>query len=381
MKKHPAIVFAFRYPDNVGFVWKTIFNHRELVAKKLSPNYQCIAAFPEITGSGLYRSDTISFSEIDLYDANYENHNKVIKFIFDNNVKVVVFMSAMPSDLAMNWYVDSNVLTITTENDSFDNRASQGLIKGVAKWLLRSVLKRDIHSLHVANSNTQLEFLARFGKYPRNRLAVNVNGIDVEKFVPADRLTACRSLGLQEDMFWVMSASQARSEKRVDKIIETAADIFSKDPESKLRFMYVGAGHLLEKWKELAKSKSLENRFLFFGQQDNLVPYYQAASVFVHAAERESFGLVIAEALACGCPVIASGAAGPTEILSNSQAGLVVGLDDFQGMQNGIMSYYKNPEMRNQHSQNAVIHAKKNFSIYRQAEEFAEMIKKVISRP
>ena len=104
MDKSPVVVFAFRYPDNVGFVWKTIFLHRELVAKKLLPNYISIAAFPKITGKGLYQSDVISFSEIDLYDASIENKSKVDKFIEKNNVKIIVFMSAMPSDLAMNWY-------------------------------------------------------------------------------------------------------------------------------------------------------------------------------------------------------------------------------------------------------------------------------------
>lgn len=375
-----SVVFAFRYPDDIGFVWKTIFLHRELVARELSPKYISIAAFPKLTGKGLYKSNEMRFAEVDLYDAREENRNRVMNFIDENNVKIVVFMSAMPSTLPMSWYAEKKVLTITTENDSFDQGSSQGIIKGFAKWILRSALKRDVHSLHIANSNTQYQFLARYCKYPRERLAVVVNGVDVERFIPGDRIAACRALGLQEDVFWVMVASQARQEKRVDKIIELAGDIFLDNQDMKLRFMYLGAGPQLKAWKELARKKSLESRFLFFGQRDNLVPYYQAASLFVHAAERESFGLVIAEALACGCPVVASAAAGPVEILSNSQAGFVVELNDFHSMKNRILNYYNNPDTRNAHGRNAVVHVRKNFSIYRQAKEFSELIIKVLSR-
>jgi hypothetical protein len=48
-------------------------------------------------------------------------------------------------------------------------------------------------------------------------------------------------------------------------------------------------------------------------------------------------------------------------------------------MKNGILNYYKNPDTRNEHGRNAVIHVRKNFSIYRQAKEFSELIIKVLS--
>ena len=268
---------------------------------------------------------------------------------------------------------------MTTENNGFDPNASQGAIRGLAKWFLRSVLKRDVHKLHVANSNQQLQFLMRFGKYPKDRLAMVVNGVDVDRFAPGDQLDACRHIGVQEDIFWVLLASQARPEKRVDKIIEMAADIFLENSDIRLGFMYVGAGPELERWKDLARRKSLENRFIFFGQQHDLVPYYRAASIFVHAAERESFGLVIAEALACGCPVVATAAAGPVEILADSQAGFLVELEDFEGMKSRIIDYYRNPDIKIQHGQNAVNHVNKNFTIYRQAEEFSDLIRNLLT--
>ena len=71
---------------------------------------------------------------------------------------------------------------------------------------------------------------------------------------------------------------------------------------------------MLAQWKELARNLLPATDYRFFGKQSDLRPFYHAASLFIHGAIRESFGLVLAEAMASGLPVIATRPHGPAEI-------------------------------------------------------------------
>jgi glycosyltransferase involved in cell wall biosynthesis len=57
-------------------------------------------------------------------------------------------------------------------------------------------------------------------------------------------------------------------------------------------------------------------------------PWYEKASCFAMTSIRETFGLVIVEALAAGLPVITTASGGPAEILENGLYGRVVALND-----------------------------------------------------
>lgn len=374
----PGVIFTMRYPTDIGFVWKTIFSTRELVAKRLEGVARSFAAFPKILENSLYQSEILDFIEADFYDSTDQNKHHLSALLIDLNIKVIVFMSASPSSIDVSFFHKKNIATINTENDSFDQNEKQSYIRFIGKYLIRNVFRKNIHSLHVANSINQKKFLQNFGRFPEDRLEVVVNGIDIKKYIPGNREQACDSLGLNPDYFWVLAVSQSRPEKRVDRLIEIAADIYQQNINSRIRFIYIGDGIKHQEWVALASKYSLLDKFIFFGERKDVVSAYQAASVFIHAAAKESFGLVIAEAMACACPVIACAAPGPAEIISGSDGGVVVGLNDFSELKEKILLYESHEDIRKNHSINARIHVEKNFSIYRQADEFSALVRRFI---
>ena len=60
--------------------------------------------------------------------------------------------------------------------------------------------------------------------------------------------------------------------------------------------------------------------------------YYARARCFALASDSESFGLVVAEALAFGLPVVTTDCGGPGEILDDGRYGLLVGVGDEAAM-------------------------------------------------
>ena len=59
-------------------------------------------------------------------------------------------------------------------------------------------------------------------------------------------------------------------------------------------------------------------------ENSKLMKFYSEADVFVQPSLEDGFGLVILEALACGCPVIATKNTGAGDIFSSGSAGYIV---------------------------------------------------------
>jgi len=64
-------------------------------------------------------------------------------------------------------------------------------------------------------------------------------------------------------------------------------------------------------------------RFLGVLTQDELAKVYSGADVFVFPSKTDTFGLVLIEALACGCPVAAYPVTGPLDVIGDSPAGVL----------------------------------------------------------
>jgi glycosyltransferase involved in cell wall biosynthesis len=69
------------------------------------------------------------------------------------------------------------------------------------------------------------------------------------------------------------------------------------------------------------KKKHPEVRFTGVMDQVELASLYNAASVFVFPSKTDTFGLVLLEAMACGCPVAAYPVTGPVDVIGDSPAG------------------------------------------------------------
>ncbi len=64
-------------------------------------------------------------------------------------------------------------------------------------------------------------------------------------------------------------------------------------------------------------------RFLGVLTQDRLAEVYSGADVFVFPSRTDTFGLVLVEALACGCPVAAYPVTGPLDVIGDAPAGVL----------------------------------------------------------
>jgi glycosyltransferase involved in cell wall biosynthesis len=153
----------------------------------------------------------------------------------------------------------------------------------------------------VANSWNVAERIRRY--YCRESTVI-YPPVDTQFFVPD-------SGGEQRGKYF-LAASQLVAYKRIDLIVEA----FNR---CGLPLVVIGEGNERARLERAAKPNI---RFLGPQPAPALRSHMQAARAFVFAGE-EDFGIVMAEALACGTPVIAFGRGGATEIVEHGRTGIL----------------------------------------------------------
>src|SRR5262245_22038436 len=89
--------------------------------------------------------------------------------------------------------------------------------------------------------------------------------------------------------------------------------------------------------RQLASDLGLADRVNFAGKKplNELVQLMQESALLVLPSRKESLGVVLVEALACGTPVVATRCGGPEDIVT-SRAGVLVRPDDPEALAAGI---------------------------------------------
>jgi glycosyltransferase involved in cell wall biosynthesis len=89
-----------------------------------------------------------------------------------------------------------------------------------------------------------------------------------------------------------------------------------------------------------ANNSPWRSRVHFLGQRIDIAKLMHGADLIVHPARREAFGLVLAEALAVGTPVIGTNVGGIPEVLEGTDS-IIIFPDDEKGLLNSVISVIK----------------------------------------
>jgi glycosyltransferase involved in cell wall biosynthesis len=133
-----------------------------------------------------------------------------------------------------------------------------------------------------------------------------------------------------------------------------------------------GSQYTLDELRRLAASLGLENRVGFTGLALDPERVMRALDVVVHASTaREPFGLVIAEAMACGRAVITSGSGGAAELVRDDVDAIVHRPGDSAGLAAAIHLLAAEPARRASMGRAARAIAVERFDARRLGEQFA----------
>jgi len=174
------------------------------------------------------------------------------------------------------------------------------------------------------SENTARDIIAFF-KIPRERLTVVPNGIEHERFFPGcaeeARKTTAQKFGIRHPFFLYVARLEHPGKNHVRLV--SAFDAFKAATQCDWHLVFGGSDwHGAEAIHAAIKQSPFARDIhcLGFVPDQDLPNWYRAADTFVYPSLYEGFGMPPLEAMACGCPVIASARGSLGEVLGEAAA-------------------------------------------------------------
>lgn len=131
-------------------------------------------------------------------------------------------------------------------------------------------------------------------------------------------------------------------EKTVDRAI-IATDRLRKEGY-KFKILILGYGAEYDKLKEMIKNYQLESYITMFGRVSNPFPFMKKCTWLLCPSSRESFSLVLLEAISLGTPVITTDCGGPEDVIDHGKYGIFTE-NSLEGVYNAMKKVLDNPDL------------------------------------
>ena len=251
---------------------------------------------------------------------------------------------------------------------------------------------------------------ARVLDVPRERLVELPNGVDTELFGPreVDRAELWRRVLVEEPRGWLPDrpAGSARYEdeqvaelgggtvllyvgrftavKRLDRLI--AAFGKAKQRLTSPAGLVLVGGHPGE-WEgehpaQVARRLEVPDVFLAgWYRHEELPELFAASDAVVLASEREQFGQVLVEGMACGLPAVAPRSLGPALIVEDGRTGRLTAPGDEEALAAAMVELVEDPAKRARLGEEARAAAHARFSWEGISDELGTVLREVIAMP
>ena len=217
--------------------------------------------------------------------------------------------------------------------------------------------------------------ISRAWRIPTSRIVVMYAGVD-SSFLDQSATRARR----EDDPFSLLFCGRLngpREQKGIDVLLKSLPLVLR---HHRVLLNIIGTGAKLEQYRALAEELNVSRyvNFLGFVEHEKMPAYYAQADLFVLPSRRESFGLVLAEAMACGLPVVATAAGAIPEVVEDGVTGVLVPPDDPEALANAIGSLLSDPEKMKTMGARGKARVEKHFTWDKVAERVIEGYHRVL---
>lgn len=230
------------------------------------------------------------------------------------------------------------------------------IIHGVEVWDGLSTIKRYLveHANKILSVSTfTKERMIELENIKNKSITIFPNTID--PFFPINKKSEFRSIRQKYEldesdfvMFTLTRLSSSDKYKGYDIVITCLPEIVKKHKNVK----YVIAGKYDDEEKQrvdkIISDLNLQKNVLLLGfiDEEEIVDHYGMSDLFIMPSQKEGFGIVFIEAMACGIPVIAGNIDGSVDALKNGELGTLVNPESVEEITAAILENIENKDIR-----------------------------------
>ncbi len=193
------------------------------------------------------------------------------------------------------------------------------------RWHVRldQLCTRLSHSVIAVSQHTADHMISEEAT-PAEKLHVILNGIDFTrvKLSPNFDRNQVRQEFVGDETPLLLIAARLHPEKGYEYLFEAMTKLKARF-NGKIKLLVAGKGELLNHYQAMVRTLGCDDIVTFLGFRKDLPDLMAAVDLFVLPSVAEAFGLVLAEALYLGTPVVATHVGGIPEIVNEGIDGLL----------------------------------------------------------
>jgi glycosyltransferase involved in cell wall biosynthesis len=207
-------------------------------------------------------------------------------------------------------------------------------------WLARFTMRWV--DIVVLNSSSVRDFAVKEEGAPENRIFVIPNGVELSDYSELeDRDEVLAELSLPSEAITIGSVGRLDVQKGFDILLQACAQLLRTD----IHILIIGEGRERNKLVQQSEELGLEHNVHFLGYRRDVPRLLAALDLYVQPSRFEGMPNALLEAMAVGCPIVASAVDGICELIEEGKHGWLVApenpgalattigiaLDDIQG--------------------------------------------------
>lgn len=204
------------------------------------------------------------------------------------------------------------------------------------------------------------------------------NFVDEDVYYKRDSMALREEFGISPDEKVLVHISNFRPVKRALDVVKVFAKVRKRIPS---KLLLIGEGPDLTKARKMVKDKGLESDVLFLGNQKNVAEILSMCDLKLLLSEKESFGLVLLEAMACGVPAVGTDIGGIPEVIVDGDTGYICEVGDIEGITEKVLSLFDNPGLHEKMAKRSVERVRKMFHSRRILDQYERIYFEALDYP
>jgi len=357
------------YPDEVGGAWGLTYEvNKRLVAR--GHKVHLVTCKPLESLPDYEEIDGIYFHRISLKDSKRfvalwrAVRRKVNHILQSGGIDLVHIHNPLVGFLAIlhpklwgvpkvchfhsSWYDEEKINRIGTESSEIPWRLKIQLqLIRLMEWTGYAVSRTILFLSEYSKSH----FL-KYYPFTHPELCVIPGGVDIEEFKPLESPEEMRSirekLQLSAETPLLLTVRRLEQRMGLENLIRAVGMLHRRSPDLKFQMVLTGKGSLRDRLEQLILQEGISHCVQLVGlvPRETLPLYFRCADLFVLPTTAiEGFGLVTAEALASGLPVMGTPVGATEEILKQVDERLLFHGTSPEALAEGIETFLKAPEV------------------------------------
>lgn len=241
--------------------------------------------------------------------------------------------------------------------------------KSWKRTLINPILAMGVDHL-VSISSATADAMATYDNFPRKRIQVIHNGIDLPNVnTDFDKAAKRKELGLNQTCKIVGTAARLNSIKNIPMMLRSFKLVLEQVPDCYL--VIAGEGEEREPLEALAVELGISQQIKFLGLRFDLPEIYPLFDVFLLTSFSEGISVTLLEAMSHGVPAVVTDVGGNHEVVIEEKTGYLVPVNDDQFFAERVYALLLDVELRTTMTKAALERVLNSFSIERMLQAYS----------